>query len=393
MPGEDIAVTAHCLCKAHIFTTTVPSSSLPLPASCCHCDSCRHTTGALYLPCTPWPNREVDLSALKRYPFSPNIDYLSCPTCSTLLFCKGTQPGDIPEVVTGSLVNAPKLVKYSHHGFVSDTLDGGATAWFANDPSGNPIPRWSGSRDKSEQLPPSWPPHTSKDPKPKATPTLTPLKCHCGGVDLLIRSAADWESRHSPDSPLPWFIDPKTYRYFAAFDSCDSCRLSFSSDIVNWTFVELDHIHFPGSSSEGGEAAGSLPPTVDALKSAVLAKDKDPRLGKLALYQSSDDVERYFCAGCSASVFYAVHEDGRRDMVDVAVGLLKHVDGARAEGLLTWNWGVVGWMEDVAGGWREGLVKRVVDDAEAWRVGRGLEKSWRRVMREEAAKRAVEEGS
>jgi hypothetical protein len=388
MTEDTITITAHCLCEAHTCTHIVTSSSLPLPASCCHCGSCRHTTGALYLPCTPWPNRNVDLSTLKRYPFSPNIDYFSCPTCSTLLFCKGTQPGDIPEVITGSLVNAPNLINYSHHGYVSDTLDGGATVWFAKGPSGNPIPRWSGGRDKSEQLPPSWAPLASTDAKPKATPNLTPLKCHCGGINLVIRSAADWESKTKPDSPLPWFIDPKTYRYLAAFDSCDSCRLSFSADMVNWTFVELDHIHFPGS--EEGETEGSLPLTVDALKDAVLAKERDPRLGKLALYQSSEDVERYFCAGCSAGVFYAVHEDGRRDMVDVAVGLLRHGDGARAEGLLTWNWGVVGWMDDVAGGWREGLVKRVVEDAEAWRMERGEEKSWRRVLREEAARAAAE---
>ncbi|KAK0631500.1 hypothetical protein B0T14DRAFT_442377 [Immersiella caudata] len=384
--ADRTTITVHCLCKAHTFTTTTLSSSLPLPASCCHCDSCRHTTGALYLPCAPWPNQTEDLSVLKRYPFSPNMDYFSCPTCSTLLFCKGTQPDDLPEIVTGSLVNAPNLITYSHHGYVSDTLDGGATIWFAKDSDGNPIPRWSGRRDKSSAIPPSWPPSAKTDPGAKARPSLTPLKCHCGGVNLVIRSATGWEDREK--TSLPWFVDSKSYRYFAATDGCDPCRLSFGADVVNWTFVELDHILFPGS-KEGGEMEGSLPTTVGALKEAVLAKERDPRLGKLALYQSSEDVERYFCSGCSAAVFYAVRDEGRYDMVDVAVGLLRHEDGARAEGLLAWNLGSVNWIKEAAGGWREGLLKRVVGDGEAWRVERGYEKSWRRVMREEAAKTAA----
>jgi len=385
-------ITAHCLCKAHTFTTTVPSSSLPLTATCCHCTSCRHTTGALYLPCVEWPNRSEDLSGLKRYPFSPNTDYFSCATCSALLFCRGTAPDAPPEVVTGSLVNGPNLIRYARHGFVGDTLDGGATVWLAKDAEGVPLKRWSGAQRKSEELPLTWPKFTAADIELKARPERTALKCHCGGVDLLVRSAADLEGKSA--SELPLFVDPKTFRYLAITDGCDSCRLSFGVDVTNWTFVSLDHIEFPGAESESEADAGgekrAFPASIAELKEAVLAKEKDPRLGSLAFYQSSSDVERYFCSACSAAVFYAVHMEGRTDMVDVAVGLLHHEDGARAEGLLTWNLGIVSWPDDTLGGWREGLVKRVVEDAEAWRIERGYPKSWRRLAREEeAAKNAL----
>ena len=96
-------------------------------------------------------------------------------------------------------------------------------------------------------------------------------------------------------------------------------------------------------------------------------------------------MDRYFCSGCSAVAFYAVDIEGRRDMVDLAIGLLRHEDGPGAEGLLNWDLGIVGWMDDTLGGYREALAKTVVEDAEEWRIERGYPKNWRRVIREEAA--------
>ena len=83
-------------------------------------------------------------------------------------------------------------------------------------------------------------------------------------------------------------------------------------------------------------------------------------------------------------------------MVNVAVGLLRHPDGARAEGLLTWNLGVVGWMDDnKSGGWRENLNKIAAENVEEWRVRMGYPKSWRRLRREAleaAAAAAISDG-
>ncbi|KAK4111502.1 hypothetical protein N656DRAFT_829823 [Canariomyces notabilis] len=387
------SITARCLCKAHTFTASVAASSLPLPAECCHCDSCRHVTGSLYLSSVEWPNPDEDLSGLHCYPFSSNIHQYSCPTCSSQLFSKlkGGNNGasDKLEVFTGVLENAPNLVKYTKHIFVGDTLDAGATIWFSKDvSSGEPIPRWSGREGLSEQLPPDWPAPSSSGAKTpeEPHPEFTPLRCHCGGVNLLLRSAVDIpqvpaRDTDSPNPKLPWYIDPETHRYRANTDCCDSCRLTFGTDLVHWTFAGLGHISFVSpfpSPSSNSFPPGSFPATITELKTAVLAnpnsaaqeKDthRDLGIGTLALFQSSPDVERYFCRRCAASVFFAVHDTDRMDMVDIAVGLLRHPDGARAEGLLSWKYGSVGWIEDVKGGWREALVKGAVEGSEAWRV-------------------------
>lgn len=77
-----VTLTANCLCKANIFTTQVAKSKLPLEGWACHCDSCRHVTGALYSQDAPWPEKRanVDVSGLKAYNFSPKYDVLFCPT-------------------------------------------------------------------------------------------------------------------------------------------------------------------------------------------------------------------------------------------------------------------------------------------------------------------------
>lgn len=130
---DTITLKAHCLCKANVFTTEVPKSKLPLPASICHCDSCRYLTGALYTSqtCWPEPRADVDVSKLKVYQFSRNSDLLFCPTCSTPMFWVFSQDPSRPlKVLTGVLNNAAlDLIKFVYHGFVNDTLDGGASVW------------------------------------------------------------------------------------------------------------------------------------------------------------------------------------------------------------------------------------------------------------------------
>lgn len=79
---DPVTLTAECLCKAHIFTTDVSKSQLPIKVSTCHCTSCRHLTGALYSSNAPWPGEreEVVNSGLKVYRFSEKID-VSCFVC------------------------------------------------------------------------------------------------------------------------------------------------------------------------------------------------------------------------------------------------------------------------------------------------------------------------
>ncbi|KAI8273692.1 hypothetical protein K4K60_010513 [Colletotrichum sp. SAR11_57] len=358
---DRVVITAQCLCKAHTFKAQTYRSNLPLKASCCHCNSCRHVSGALYTACVKWPSPSEHLADLKKYSYSDSIDLYSCGTCSAQMFCLGPAVGDVPWVVTGALENAEDLVQYASHMHVGDTIDGGASVWLPRYADGAPVKRWREGAGKSEELPLDWPGAkalSSETLKAGPTPDITPFSCHCGGIDLKLKSGADLGDFPEEDLDT-WFVDKETLKYRGSLECCDSCRLSFGADLMAWTFAPLSHIDFGGDNPPD---AAKFPRNVSYLRDAVTAKDKDPRLGTLAMYESSRDVQRYFCSKCSASVFYAVND--RPGMVDIAVGLLQHPDGARAEGLLKWL-DKVGWAQDVAGGWREGLAntsKRLLNE-------------------------------
>ncbi|KAK1622516.1 amino acid adenylation domain-containing protein [Colletotrichum phormii] len=357
-----ITIKAQCMCKAHTFSASLAKSELPLNASCCHCTSCRRLTGSLYNPAVAWPNASEDLSALRKYAFSQHLDVYSCSTCSSQLFARGHNLSIAPYVTTGALENLPELVKYDIHMFIGDTIDGGLAPWLPKEEDGRPVQRWIGHRN-SEEVPFDWPVSKST-PASRLTaspsPSSTPFHCHCKGVQLSLRSAADLEVDPAKESTSTC-VDPKTLKFKACCDSCNSCRQHFGSDIIAWTFAPLTHINFR---SEPESASSQFPQTIIELKEAVLSKTKDLRFGTLAVYNSSPEVERYSCSVCSASIFYAVY--GREDMVDIAVGLLNHPDGARAEALLAWNYGLLGWAMDAAGGWREQLVATTKDSMKEW---------------------------
>lgn len=399
--SEHVDITAQCLCKAHSFTTSVERSKLPLQVWYCHCDSCRHSTGALYSSDVAWPGpgEEIQRSSLKRYVFTPRVHILFCGTCSSPMFFEEYDgPGTDPTgwgVFTGVLSNnaEPGLATIASHIFVGDTLDGGATMWLRSNGDGTPIKRWTAARDKSEEVAADWPPSVSLPGTDlKSEPAPVPIRCRCKGVDLVLR----WdeivaEFSVKPKSELPWFIDPETYKLLASFDVCDSCRLSCGVDVLHWTFTMLRHISFPGDAQSDDQPA--FPHSTGDLRAAVSRQEgRDPRLGTLAFYASSDDVQRYFCSNCSATVFYAV--DVRTDMVDLAAGLLESPAGARAEDVLSWNFGgESSWRQDVEGGWREGLVASIEKQAEEWRVKRQYPKNWRRIIKEKVPKEEAQKAA
>ncbi|KAI2615799.1 Mss4-like protein [Hypomontagnella submonticulosa] len=370
LQSNTIVITAECLCKAHTFTAEVPVAKLPLGGHVCHCNSCRHFIGALYVVEATWPQprENVDTSGLQRYQFSANITYRFCGTCSTPMFWESVKYPSKLGVLSGSLKNIDvNLIKLTEHIYVDDTLDGGASVWLRKpNADGKEIPRYRG---RSAEIPWDWPqvPRVTELEGTQEQGAI-PIWCHCKGIQLLFRRGdyASWEREE-----LPWFIDPRVNKPLASFDACDSCRLHFGTDIVNWTFVNLTDI-----SQANGNA---FPRTTGELKAAV--DTGDSAIGTLAYYQSSGDVQRYFCKVCSASAFYACDE--RPEIVDLAIGLLEAPDGARAEGYLSWDFGnTPAWVNDTRGGWREGLAKRVQADAEEFRIARDYPKNWKRLQKE-----------
>lgn len=380
---DPITITAHCLCKAHIFTASVPKSKLPLSASACHCDSCRHVTGALYSVDAPWPEprAQVDVSKLKVYHIFPCCDLLFCGTCSTpMFFANPEKPDEELGVFTGTIRNdSDDLVSIDSHICVGDTKDGGASMWMRKpNASGSEAKRYKerARGDNVVEYPFDWPDATSFTGFEAKTDSKVPVRCKCKGVDL-VWHAGGYEDKKAEE--LPWFIDPVTHKALGGFCGCDSCRLASGVDLWNWTFAELKNLFFSDQAQQT-----PFPKHTADLK--ALVDSKDPAVGTLAYYQSSPDVQRYFCSTCSATIFYAT--DSRPEIVDVAIGLLEASDGARAEGFLSWAFGVIGRMDDAAGGWRYGLYERVAKECEDWRISRGYPKNWMRIRREEAAKKA-----
>lgn len=366
---DTIKLTAQCLCKQHQYNVEVAKSKLPLEGGICHCKSCRHATGALTMQETTWPQplREVDVSTLHKYAFTQKVDYYSCGTCSSPMFYVQSWQPDKLGVFNGVLNNVDAdLIHFKEHIFVGDTIDGGASVWYKTPNSdGKEIPR---KLLRDEDVPWDWPQKRDENLiKEAEAQDSIPFWCHCKGVSLRLHRG-DYASK--PREELPKFVDPRTNKLRAMFDSCDSCRLTFGNDLVNWTMTELFNIT---------QADGSaFPDSTKKLAAAVEAGD--PIIGSLAIYRSSPGVKRYHCKNCSASVFFTRDDDDAQ--LDVAVGLLDAPDGARAESFLSWFYGDVDWKEDTKGGWRADLMERIGLDAEEHRVATGYAKNWRALEKE-----------
>ncbi|KAF2662569.1 hypothetical protein K491DRAFT_182829 [Lophiostoma macrostomum CBS 122681] len=368
-------LTVDCLCKGNTYPIDVPTSKLPLAGYMCHCNKCRHMTGGLYSPhiILPAPQSAVSFAGLSEYPFSDNANSYFCPTCSTPLFFNWQrEQTKLWGIMVGALQNDPgDLVKFTTNAYVSDTIDGGASMWLRKPNTDDSEARRFEERSTGPEIPPDWPAVSSFTGYEKKLEDEVPVRCLCNGVRFVMKRG-NYEGNTKDE--LPWFIDPKTHKQIANFCACDSCRLFSGVDIFNWTYAELNHI----TCSDGTP----LPGHVKGLKELV--DSKDPSIGTLKYYTSRSDVQRYFCEVCSGSIFYAV--DSRPEHVDVAIGAIEASDGARAEGLLSWDFGNVMQSVDADGGWRENLMKRVKEESEWWRIERGYPKNWRRAQREEKEK-------
>lgn len=377
---EKVTLTAHCLCKANTFTADVPRSQLPLQASVCHCDSCRHVTGGLYFAGLKWPTPRtaMDFSKLKTFSYFPTIDIFFCPTCSTPMFYDKEDKAAFG-VLTGVLTNEPvNLVKIARQIYVQDTIDGGASIWLQDKLHGSDTKCYLLDPERNpESVPEKWPPASDLTGYETKKEDAVPMRCKCKGVDLVLHRG---DYSNVKDEDLPFNTDPKTHKFIGGFCGCDSCRLQSGIDVFNWTFSEMKNIAFGASDKPFPTSAPELKDLVDV---------HDPAIGTLTYYASSPGIQRYFCSTCSACIFYA--SDTRPTVIDVAMGLLEASDGARAEGLLSWPYGKrISFREDGDGGWREKLFDQVEKNAEEYRIARGYPKNSHRIVRDENGGRSPE---
>lgn len=267
-------------------------------------------------------------------------------------------------VLTGVLTNEDvDLIKWGNHIFVEETLDGGATVWLKHNVDGSEVKRFKldDRRKGPEELSSNWPPAAQLTGYEIRKEDSVPIRCKCGGVDFVLHQG-DYANIEEKD--VPYNIDPKTHKLLASLCPCDSCRLQAGVDTMTWTFADMKNISFANGDASFPDSAPKLKKRVD---------ENDPAFGTLKYYASSSGVERYFCGRCSACIFYATDE--RPQIVDIAIGVLRASDGARAEGFLSWPYGSrPEFIEDGNGGWREGVYTRVLQDTEEYRISRGYPK-------------------
>ena len=367
-------VQAACHCGGVSLSVT-PRSSEDGTADItfCHCESCRHATGALLVSYLAVEGvADSDLNGTKEYATSDGWARRFCSTCGChVLRSRDTDGGREWEVSTGILAGSagsdgddplPK-VRFTSHAEVASTQDGGGSVWLT-EVDGH----------KMETLPerPSGD-HNPAEPPFHFPEGSLPASCDCGTVAFHITRPD--ESSRLPHSYLPdlthaycstdpsiianptdkkWWLRPGE-KYLAGTCACRTCRLTSGFEIQAWAFVPRSNIHFHILAE--GETA------VMPLDFATLPE------GVLKSYASSPDVLREFCGGCGATVFWRGRL--RPELVDVSVGLLRG-DGARAGAWLEWWTGRVSFSEE-AGRGRGGEAMR------AWALVSALEgglKEW-----------------
>lgn len=384
----DVTIQIECLCKANKFSTAVPIAALPFKALLCHCTSCRRVTGALYTCFSQWPGTMQDVldSSLQSYQYTSDTSLKFCGRCSSPMFLhlkKSPDPSDpgvlifyvglLPNTVPG-LPSGVQVVSIQQQVFAGDTGDGGASVFLQRpNADGKLIKRWHGYYNVSEELPADWPPQSllaEAGARPRQEEVS--IQCHCKGVDFVMCRGDKVFAEMKAAGNLPGWVVPDSLKPMALFDACDSCRFQFGTPLMNWTFAQLTQLHFaPGAS---GSADTAFPASTIDLKAAV-AGGNDSRYGTLAFYESSPDVQRYYCSRCSATVFYAV--DDLPSQVDVAIGLFHATEGARTDSWVEWDYGGMGHNKDAVGGWREGFADAVKQGAEEWRASRDIPKARR----------------
>ncbi|MCJ1306273.1 hypothetical protein MMC08_009093 [Hypocenomyce scalaris] len=296
-------VEASCYCGTNTHIVTLATTSPTIHKITCHCDSCRHWSGALsvyYLPITSSPS---DLQHLKAYSFTEHSFKYFCPKCGSHMFHLDKEGW---AVAPGVLEQLPVDVELEGHEFVGDTGDGGMSVWLSTW-NATELPRWKELARESEQLASEWPDTTTEASIESESPKLW-AGCHCGGVKFYITRPTEESRLGLPLAKARWLAANGT-KYAAGFCSCTSCRKATGFDVQPWALVPQCNIF-----QANGEAMA-------------------PGVGTLARAEKEGGPRREYCSKCGATVF--LFPKSWPTLPDVAVGLFKGA-GARAEEWLQW---------------------------------------------------------
>lgn len=340
--------TVTCLCGQ----IKVPLKT-PVPASTelCHCNICRHTTGAFFVG-LPALGYRPDASILDKCPVyktSDRVDRYFCSSCGTKLFVNTHHKSDGTPIddteswyAFGGAIDPPEgsttdvLSIERHHG-VSDTTDGGL-APFLSTPT---APAFGMKTDPLSHSDLAQMIKTSTSQSPPGEYDKLKVSCHCGGVSLLILRADHTErsisqlDRFIPRSPTG---SVEEHKHFASTCVCRSCRLHTGSSFVPWIYVPGPQILNAHTGKPVVVHRAAYP---DRGQTAAESANKGLTL---KFFWSSDDSTRSFCYVCGAAVFYSM--DRRQEITNIAAGLLRADDGVMARGWLSWQWGRCSWKDE-----------------------------------------------
>ncbi|KAF8882519.1 hypothetical protein CPB84DRAFT_1750890 [Gymnopilus junonius] len=288
-------VNVTCHCGTNKFKVAFHTSSLPIASDLCHCNTCRHSTGLMFIHTAPIINAPLasDASPDDMAGKPENLQHLKAYSKPS---GRLTRDSDSWSVYTGILEQPQGIVQVGAHRFVESTIDGG----FANHypvVSGIELPRYKSMKEDGETLPFDW-----KAPKLlkaqetlfKANATLSAY-CDCKSINLtLLRettitkpkpNVCKWSTRHQLDL--------------------------------------LDRVNIIDTYT-------SLPVVLDP-------KEGETRTPGLAQYESSPGIFRESCATCGAKVFYWTRNRKGGDILDVGAGLLdQEQEGSRADRWFAW---------------------------------------------------------
>lgn len=233
-------------------------------------------------------------------------------------------------MATGLWDRTEGIINWTGCKFVDATEDGGISVWLSDivDAEGKKrkLLRWK-YQDVGEDLVPEGYLRDYVRIKPRdGSEDRLQASCHCGGVKFYItrpNEASKKVRSPFPDLMIPyhtgksenpenktWWIRHNT-KYLAGTCTCKSCRVASGFEIQPWAFVPKCNIF----QEDGTEL--------------------DYNMGTLQRYVSSENIWREFCSVCGATVFWHCLEN-RPDLVDVSVGLLDPIEGARVEAWLDW---------------------------------------------------------
>ncbi|KAI2467874.1 hypothetical protein F4781DRAFT_296265 [Annulohypoxylon bovei var. microspora] len=410
-------VSISCLCGAakQVVVLRFPGEQAApgqLDIKLCHCDTCRHSSGLLYVSYAPiQPPQSVnglvayddEAARLRRY---------FCGTCGCRVFQReqgsagdaggadglwavatgiisgraGSGEGADGEPVEADDRSEHPFLRFAGHVNVAGTRDGGLSPFIEDVEE----PRGSGVYGHGDEVPLPSTIDPTEERKDVETSDKDVLEAHCYCKTVRFRiTRPDASSRipHSgfPDLMIPFATSPREVisnprnekwwlrppgspiptKYLAGTCACRSCRLTSGFEVQTWAFVPRSNIFF-------------LPPSPSAVSGDTLIPLDFPTLPKgiLRSYESSPGVLRESCPRCGATVFW--HDRWRPGIVDVSVGLLDAPEGARAETWLDWWYGRVSFEEDAVNGrvgevadWAKSTVGSLARGLRRWEAGEG----------------------